>query len=118
MMEEITHELEMDMQQAKFDEKSAQGEYVDLMAESQTSRAEDLKSITNKKTAKSELEEKLVEAKEARTMAFDELNNAHKYVAELHSSCDFIVENFGLRKEARANEMESLKAARAVMQSA
>merc|ERR1719160_874336 len=118
MMEEITHELEMDMQQAKFDEKTAQGEYVELMAESQTSRAEDLKSITNKKTARSELEEKLVEAKEQRHMAFDELNNAHTYVAELHSSCDFIVENFDLRKEARANEQESLKAARAVMQSA
>jgi hypothetical protein len=118
MMAEITHELEMDMAQAKFDEKTAQGEYVELMAESQVSRAEDLKSIVNKKAAKSELEEKLVEAKEQRTMAFDELNNAHKYVAELHSSCDFIVENFDLRKEARANEMESLKAARAVMQSA
>jgi len=118
MMDEITHELEMDMSQAKYDEKTAQGEYVSLMAESQVSRAEDLKSIVNKKTAKSELEEKLVEAKEQRTMAFEELNNAHKYVAELHSSCDFIVENFDLRKEARANEMESLKAARAVMQSA
>jgi hypothetical protein len=118
MMDEITHELEMDMAQAKFDEKTAQGEYVSLMAESQVSRAQDLKSIVNKKTAKSELEEKLVEAKESRTMAFEELNNAHKYVAELHASCDFIVENFDLRKEARANEMESLKAARAVMQSA
>merc|ERR1719387_2863489 len=118
MMDEIVHELEMDMAQAKFDEKTAQTEYVTLMAESQTNRADALKSITNKKTARSELEEKLVEAKEQRHMAFDELNNAHTYVAELHSSCDFIVENFDLRKEARANEMESLKSARAVMQSA
>jgi len=118
MMDEITHELEMDMQQAKFDEKTAQTEYVTLMAESQTDRADALKSITNKKTAKSELEEKLVEAKEQRTMAFDELGNAHKYVSELHSTCDFIVDNFDLRTEARAKEQESLKAARAVMQSA
>merc|ERR1719213_396641 len=108
----------MDMAQAKFDEKTAQGEYVELMAESQVSRAEDLKSIVNKKSAKSELEEKLVEAKEQRTMAFEELNNAHKYVSELHSTCDFIVENYDLRAQARANEMESLKNARAVMQSA
>jgi len=51
-------------------------------------------------------------------MAFDELGNAHKYVSELHSTCDFIVDNFDLRTEARAKEQESLKAARAVMQSA
>jgi len=118
MMDEIVHELQMDMAQAKFDEKTAQQEYITLMAESQTSRAQDAKSITDKKASRSELEEKLVEAKEQRTMAFEELNNAHTYVAELHSSCDFIVENFALRQEARANEEESLKNARAVMQGA
>lgn len=51
-------------------------------------------------------------------MAFDELNNIHEYIAELHNSCDFIVENFDLRKEARMNEMESLKNAKAVMEGA
>merc|ERR1719355_579238 len=56
MMDEITHELEMDMQQAKFDEKTAQTEYVTLMAESQANRAQDLKSVADKKVSKSELE--------------------------------------------------------------
>jgi len=51
-------------------------------------------------------------------MAFDELNNIHEYVSELHNSCDFIVENFDLRKQARANEMESLNNAKAVMMGA
>merc|ERR1719160_499264 len=60
MMDEIVHELQMDMAQAKFDEKTAQGEYVTLMAESQTSRAADVKSVTDKKASRSELEEKLV----------------------------------------------------------
>jgi len=118
MMNEIVHELEMDMSQAKFDEKTAQTEYVTLMGESQESRAADVKAITDKKSSRAELEEKLVEAKGASKMAFDELNNAHVYVSELHSSCDFVVENFDLRRQARAGEQESLKNARAVMQGA
>merc|ERR1719335_1417422 len=40
MMDQITHELQMDMQQAEFDEKMAQKEYVELMGESQVNRAE------------------------------------------------------------------------------
>jgi len=60
----------------------------------------------------------MVESKEAKQMAFDELNNIHEYVSELHNSCDFIVENFDLRKQARANEMESLNNAKAVMMGA
>lgn len=118
MMDTILHELEMDMQEASHDEKTAQAEYVELMSESQVSRAQDAKSIVDKKNSKAVLEEKNTEAKSEKKMAFDELNNIHEYVAELHTSCDFIVENYDLRKQARANEMESLKNAKAVMQGA
>jgi len=118
MMDMVIHDLESDMQEAARDEKTAQKEYVELMSESQASRAQDMKSITDKKESRSVLEEKITESKEARQMAFDELNNIHEYIAELHNSCDFIVENFDLRKEARMNEMESLKNAKAVMEGA
>merc|ERR1719240_866105 len=106
------------MAEASRDEKTAQKEYVELMAESQVSRAQDVKSITDKKNSKAVLEEKIAEAKEERKMSFDELNNIHEYISELHTSCDFIVENFDLRRQARANEMESLKNAKAVMEGA
>ena len=33
----------------------------------------------------------------------------------LHASCDFLVENYGARKEARTNEIEGLKNAKAVL---
>jgi len=118
MMDMVIHDLKTDMAEAARDEKTAQKEYVELMGESQESRAQDVKSITDKKESRSVLEEKITESKEARKMAFDQLNNIHEYVAELHNSCDFIVENFDLRKEARSNEMESLKNAKAVMEGA
>lgn len=118
MMDMVIHDLEADMVEAARDEKTAQQEYVMIMSESQKSRAQDVKSITDKKESRSVLEEKMVESKEAKQMAFDELNNIHEYVSELHNSCDFIVENFDLRKQARANEMESLNNAKAVMMGA
>jgi len=118
MMDMVIGDLKADMAEAAHDEKTSQQEYVRLMSESQTSRAQDVKSITDKKESRSVLEEKMVESKAAKQMAFDELNNIHEYVSELHNSCDFIVENFDLRKQARANEMESLNNAKAVMQGA
>merc|ERR1719386_593805 len=114
----VIHDLESDMQEAARDEQTAQKEYVELMSESQESRAQDVKSITDKKESRAVLEEKITESKEARKMAFDELNNIHEYVSELHNGCDFVIENFDLRKQARSNEMESLKNAKAVMEGA
>merc|ERR1719269_318458 len=41
-----------------------------------------------------------------------------EYIAGLHASCDFLVENFETRKEARTNEIEGLKNAKAVLSGA
>merc|ERR1719409_845484 len=117
LMDQITQELHGDMKEAQFTEQQAQKDYVKMMQESQVSRAQDLKSITDTENSKAVLEEKVNDAKESRKMAFDELNNAHQYTAELHNSCDFVVQNFGLRSEARTNELESLRNAKAVMMS-
>merc|ERR1719261_1036391 len=106
----------MDQKEAEMEEKGAQKEYVTLMQESQVSREQDLKSITDQENSKAILEEKMNDAKEAKKMAFDELSNAHKFTSELHSSCDFVVQNFQLRAEARANELTSLQNAKSVMQ--
>merc|ERR1719364_183465 len=105
----------MDQKEAEMEEQQAQKDYVKLMEESQIARAQDLKSITDQENSRAVLEEKINDAKEAKKMAFEELQTAHKYTSELHSSCDFVLENFELRSEARANELESLKSAKAVM---
>ena len=44
-----------------------------------------------------------------------ELSTVHEYIAELHFSVDFILNNMELRREARNNEMESLANAKAVL---
>merc|ERR1719160_958371 len=65
MMDGIIRDLEMDMKDMENAEKTAQADYADLMSESQETRAQDEKSITDKSAAKADLEAKLVEAKDS-----------------------------------------------------
>merc|ERR1719313_668028 len=116
LMDQITHELQMDAKEAEMEEQQAQKDYVQLMQQSQVTRAADLKAITDLQNSRAVLEEKINEAKEAKKMAYDELEIAHKYTSELHSTFDFVVENFDLRTAARKQEPESLKNAKTVMQ--
>jgi predicted nuclease with TOPRIM domain len=118
LMDKIVSDLEKDKAGAGVDDKHAQAEYVSLMAESQATRAANAKGLVNKKAAKAEIEKKLVTAKESKVVTGEEVMNAHTFLGDLHSSCDFVVENFGMRKQARETELESLKSAKAVLSGA
>merc|ERR1719265_1329743 len=115
LMDTIVLDLEKDKATAEADEKTAQKEYVALMTESQATREADQKALVNKKSAKAERESALVTAKEGKAVTFEELNNANTFLADLHSSCDFVVQNFEMREQARGTELESLKSAKAVL---
>merc|ERR1719158_736004 len=115
LMDMLVKELEASLADAQHDEKSAQGDYVELMADSEATRASDMKSITEKSAYKAELESKLVSLKENKALTVQDLQNLAAYIAEVHGSCDFIIDNFKLRADARTNEVESLKNAKAVL---
>merc|ERR1719181_1576852 len=91
-----------------------QKEYDVLMQESRDTRQNNAKSIVEKEAAKAGMEKKLEETKENQATTQEELSQIHTYIGELHSSCDFVMQNFDLRREARGNEIESLKNAKAV----
>jgi putative protein kinase ArgK-like GTPase of G3E family len=115
LMDTITKELETSMKDSEYEEKTAQKEYAELMADSQATRAQDSKSIVDKSAAKATLEEKLMAAKKKHSATTEELALVKTYIGDLHVSCDFIMQNFDLRKEARTAEIESLKNAKAVL---
>merc|ERR1719299_235462 len=114
-MDMITKELESDMKDAEYEEKTAQKENAEIMADSQATRATDTKSITDKSAAKATCEEKLMTAKKSHAATAEDLDMIKTYIGDLHVSCDFIMQNFDLRKEARTAEIESLKNAKAVL---
>jgi len=115
LMDSMAHELEMDHQEAVHDEKTAQSDYVEMMGEMQATRETDGKSVVSKGASKAELEAKLSDSKENRMNTLKGLENVHQYINELHGSCDFIIENFAARKEARASELEGLRNAKSAL---
>merc|ERR1719163_1501136 len=118
LMDMMQKDLQADMKDAEADEQGAQKEYEELMTESATTRAQSAKSITDKEASKAELETKLQETKESKALTVETLEDIALTVNHLHTSCDFIMQNYDTRKEARTNESESLKNSKAVLSGA
>merc|ERR1719261_1790248 len=115
LMDMIIKDLGNEMKDAEYEEKTAQKDYAELMADSQAQRAGDTKSLTGKTSSKAEIEGKLMTSKETRGATAQDLKLVGTTIQDLHVSCDFILQNHGLRLEARTNEIESLKNAKAVL---
>jgi len=118
LIEKLKHELEMDMQANEMEEEEAQKDYEEMMAESAAKRAADSKSLTEKDSQKADLEGDFQAAKDAKKTKTDELMALEEYIAKLHGDCDFLLENFDIRKEARASEIDAITKAKAVLSGA
>merc|ERR1719420_2667867 len=115
LMDSIIKDLGDDMKDMEYEEKTAQKDYAELMADSQSTRAGDTKALTGKQTTKAEVEDALMTTKETRSATATDLKQVQTVIADLHAACDFIMQNFDLRKEARTNEIEGLNNAKAVL---
>merc|ERR1719389_1572294 len=99
MMDTIIKDLGDDMKDMEYEEKTAQKDYAELMADSQTTRAGDSKALTGKTATKAETETALMTTKEIRSATATDLKQVQTVIQDLHAACDFIMENFDLRKE-------------------
>jgi len=118
MMDMLSNDLKKDMTVAETEEKEAQEDYEELMADSQKKRAADSKSFTTKEQAKAEADGVAETADENLTTAKADLYARKEYINNLHKSCDFLVENFDFRKAARAQEADALKKSKSVLKGA
>jgi hypothetical protein len=46
------------------------------------------------------------------------LDHHHRFLSALHADCDYIIKNFDIRQENRAQEMEALKQATTILSGA
>jgi len=118
LIQKLSNELKMEIQANEMDEKNAQEDYEELMAESASKRAADSKTITEKETQKAGLEGELGTAKKDKKATSTDLMSLKEYVADLHGNCDFLLENFEVRKEARSGEIDAIGKAKAVLSGA
>ena len=118
LMDQMIEELKTDYSDSKHNEEMAQKDYEHLMASSQKSRAQSAKSITEKESARAEWNEKIENSKTEHASTTDALLKLNEFIAGLHATCDFLVENADMRKEARTQEIEGLTNAKAVLSGA
>merc|ERR1719261_416673 len=115
MMDLLVKELDKEMQEATVDEENAQKEYEGMMADSAAKRADDSQAITDKEPAKADTQQMKESDEEEKGSTTKELLSKGEYEQELHAECNWLLQNYELRKSARASEVESLQRAKAVL---
>jgi len=118
MVDLLIKDLDTEMTEAETDEKESQKEYEALMAESAKKRAEDSKVLADKEKLKADLEVDMMQFKRTKISTFKELQATMKYIASLHAECDWLMQFYEMRQEARNGEIKSLTDAKAVLSGA
>jgi hypothetical protein len=115
LIDRLAQDLKMEMQEDDMEEKQAQKDYEEVMAQSAKKRGQDSKTIVEKESQMAEAEALLQKATQSHKDESAELTALQEYVHNLHSECDFLMSNFDKRKTARTNEIEAIKKAKAVL---
>jgi len=118
MMNILITDLDKEMAAAKTEEQNAQEEYERLLEDSANKRAEDAKSLTDKEANKAAMEATVETSQASRKSTVQELTGAQQYLKSLHQDCDWLMKYYDVRKEARADEMDALNKAKAVLNGA
>merc|ERR1719407_405616 len=99
MMDLLIKDLEKEMTTAETAEKDAQADYEQMSKDSAEKRAADASSVTEKEAMKAETEAALEAHKGTKSSTTKELMATLEFISALHSECDWLLQNFDMRKE-------------------
>merc|ERR1719253_1239055 len=114
----LVADIDKEMQVAELEEKDSQDDYEKLMGECSEKRASDSKALTDKEAAKADGEANLQALEDTKEATGTELKGVLDYITSLHGECDFLLEYYQQRKEARASEIDAMGKAKAVLNGA
>jgi hypothetical protein len=115
MVDLLVKDLDKEMAEAETGEKDAQKDYETMLADAKAKRAADSMSVAEKEGAKADTEQALQSHTDGHAAATNEHMANAEYISGLHGECDWLQQNYEVRKTARAGEVESLKNAKAVL---
>merc|ERR1719387_953951 len=118
MMDSILKDLDKEMTEAEAEEKDAQDDYEKMMKDSAEKRADDPKLLSEKQGAKADMEADLDKAKEDKMTTSKQYFALKSAIAALHGECDWLVQYFDARKEARDSEIDAMGKAKSVLMGA
>merc|ERR1719440_589064 len=118
MIDLLIADLTKEMTEAKTTEKDAQADYEQAMSDAAAKRADDTKTLADKNKAKAETEAQMEADSEEKASTTKSLMATLEHIQSLHGECDWLLQYFEVRKEARTGEIDSLKNAKAVLSGA
>jgi septal ring factor EnvC (AmiA/AmiB activator) len=118
MMDLLIGELDKEMTIAKQTEKDSQADYETMLSDSAAKRAADSKALADKGAEKADTEAALQQHTDDHESSGKELMATTQVIAALHTECDWLLQYYDMRKEARTGEIDSLAKAKAVLSGA
>merc|ERR1719506_576331 len=88
------------------------------MKDSAEKRAADTKTVADKQKAKAEMNTDMEAHADEKAATTKTLMATHEHIQSLHAECDWLLQYFEVRKEARSGEIESLTTAKSVLSGA
>merc|ERR1719247_369072 len=118
MMDNLKADLQKEITEMEVTEQNAQEDYETMVKDAADTRAADTVSVEEKEFAKAQTEAEVVKLTDNKAAVSDELMATKQYIMDLHAECDWLLQNFETRKEARTNEISALKDAKAILSGA
>jgi len=118
MLEKLVSEAKVLMAESKASENQAQKAYEETIAGTNAQIADLQRLVTTKTKAKAKATKDKIQAEEDLSATVLELEGLAKYLADLHSECDFLLHNFDTRQESRGAEVEALQQAKQILNGA
>jgi len=108
-------EVEADSRKSEI---QAQQSYESLVGDTNGSVKALQREVMSKTQAKAQADKEKSETEGDLADTNKELEGLAKYEGELHGDCDFLTKNFGVRQEARGQEIEALQQAKQILSGA
>mmetsp|Transcript_58531 Transcript_58531/g.128335 ORF Transcript_58531/g.128335 Transcript_58531/m.128335 type:complete len:671 (-) Transcript_58531:108-2120(-) len=114
----IIGDAKVEMAEAIQAEKDAQGDYEAFVKDNNAAIKDKQNSFSDKKDVKAKKQTEFYEEKRNHAKGLVEAEDLSMSLGNLHKTCDFLLKNFDIRQEARAQEMEALRQAKALLSGA
>merc|ERR1711865_312086 len=118
MIEKLIYDTKDITAKSKKSESEAQASYEAFVADTNESVANLTKEITSKTKARAQSKKDLSATNSDLGDSVTELENLGKYNGDLHAECDYVMKNFGIRQQARSEEVEALQQAKQILNGA
>merc|ERR1719424_2765572 len=118
MINQLVRDLVNEMTLAGANEENSQKDYQRLMQDSADKKKKSLKSIADKDEGKAAQEAELQQSKDDKASGSKTLSTVKQSIVALHQDCDWLLQYYGVRKNARSNEIDAMGKAKDVLNGA